>query len=90
MEVFEGLARTGVPLFVLDESEGPDIQPAFAGFKNMTLLRPRMQKAGYSVFHAKLWLLKFKGFLRVVVGTANNHVGDWALWMNAFWYQDFA
>ena len=55
----------------------------------MTVIKPKIKKSGYSVFHSKLWLLKFKKFLRVIVSTGNNHVGDWAIWMNCFWYKDF-
>lgn len=28
-------------------------------------------------------------FLRVVVCTSNQHTMDWAVWQNAFWFQDF-
>jgi len=34
-------------------------------------------------------LIKFKTFLRVVVGTGNLHLADWAVWANAFWWRDF-
>jgi hypothetical protein len=43
---------------------------------------------GYGVFHTKLWLVKFNTFLRVVVCTGNNHLADWAIWQNAYWYHD--
>lgn len=43
----------------------------------------------YGVFHTKLWLIKFKTFLRVVICTGNQHIMDWAVWENAYWYQDF-
>lgn len=43
---------------------------------------------GYGVFHPKLWFIKFKSFLRVVVCTGNNHLYDWAVWQNAYWFHD--
>jgi hypothetical protein len=50
---------------------------------------PEKKSKGYSVYHSKLWLIKFKGLLRVVVGTGNLHLADWAVWANAFWWRDF-
>ncbi len=52
-------------------------------------MRPYREIKTRGVFHCKLWLIKFEDKLRVVVGSGNQHVGDWAVWMNAFWYQDF-
>ena len=40
-------------------------------------------------FHPKLYLLKFKKFLRVVIGSANLFVSDWEDWNNILWVKDF-
>ena len=61
------------------------------GYKNWTIIYPPKdyQVNSYGCFHAKLWLLKFPNFLRVVISTGNQHVPDWTTWSNALWYQDF-
>jgi len=55
----------------------------------MTLVLPPRKNKGYGVFHSKVWLIKFDSFLRVVIGTGNQHINDWMVWLNAYWYQDF-
>ena len=59
--------------------------------KNLTVILKAKKKGihQYGVFHTKLWLIKFKTFLRVVICTSNQHVMDWAVWLNSYWYQDF-
>ena len=54
----------------------------------MTVISPPKHIPGWGVFHTKLWLIKFKTFLRVVVCTSNNHFYDWSVWQNAYWYRD--
>jgi tyrosyl-DNA phosphodiesterase-1 len=56
----------------------------------MTLIVPPRSNKGYGVFHSKIWLIKFDTFIRVVIGTGNQHVNDWIVWLNAYWYQDFS
>ena len=91
MEVFEPILKCKVPLFVFnreeDKKEGK-ITRGFNGFANMTVLSPPKHNQGYGVFHPKLWLVKFTSFLRVVVCTSNNHIYDWAVWQNAYWFHD--
>ncbi len=53
------------------------------------MFKSKNQGQRYGVFHTKLWLVKFKHFLRVVICTGNQHLMDWAVWENAYWYQDF-
>ena len=36
-------------------------------------------------FHTKLYLIKFKDFLRVVIGSANLFENDWNNWNNILW-----
>jgi len=43
----------------------------------------------YGVFHAKLILLEFAKFLRVVITSANLTVEDWTLLSQVIWLQDF-
>ena len=91
MEVFEPIVKYGVPLFVFnrdgDSKEGKVIR-GYEGFNKMTVISPPKHNIGYGVFHPKLWLIKFKSFLRVVVCTGNNHLYDWAIWQNAYWFHD--
>jgi hypothetical protein len=56
----------------------------------MVLITPPRTHKGYGVFHSKLWLIRFSTFLRVVIGTGNQHTNDWIVWLNSFWYQDFS
>lgn len=37
----------------------------------------------------KLYVLKFKDFLRVVIGSANLFESDWHNWNNILWIKDF-
>ena len=70
-----------------DSKEGKVIK-GYEGFNMMTVISPPKKNMGYGVFHPKLWLIKFKSFLRVVVCTGNNHLYDWAVWQNAYWFHD--
>jgi len=90
-EVFEPIVSTGVPFFVFNrDGEGREgkILRNYSGYANMTVVSPPKHQQGYGVFHTKLWLIKFKTFLRVVVCTSNNHLYDWTIWQNAYWYHD--
>ena len=91
MEVFEPILKAGVPLFVFnreeDRKEGK-VSKGYGGYTNMTVLSPPKNTMGYGVFHTKLWLIKFKSFLRIVISTSNNHLYDWSVWQNAYWYHD--
>jgi tyrosyl-DNA phosphodiesterase-1 len=40
-------------------------------------------------FHSKLMILKFPGFLRVIIPTANLTNCDWYYWGQLLWFQDF-
>lgn len=55
----------------------------------MSLIKPPRLQKGYGVFHTKIWLIRFDSFLRIVIGTGNQHVQDWIIWLNAYWYKDF-
>lgn len=93
MDVLGTIAESGVPfVLVNDSSENGSgrVERNCAGYKNMSLVFPPRTKKGYGVFHTKLWLIKFPTFLRVVIGTGNQHAEDWLVWLNAYWYQDFS
>lgn len=87
----EPIAKIGCNLIVLNPFKDVNwvYKENYAGYSNWTVVRPVERKGGYGVFHTKLWLIKFEKFLRVVVSTGNLHLGDWAVWANAYWYQDF-
>lgn len=58
---------------------------------NLKLLYPKtnVSQAGISSFHPKLFLLKFEGFLRIVIGSGNMLDEDWNRYGNVFWQRDF-
>jgi hypothetical protein len=83
-EMLEPIAQIGCNFVVSNDHNGDDkIIRGYADHKNWIVVFPKKRCRGYSAYHSKLWLIKFKGFLRVVVSTGNLHLGDWALWANA-------
>ena len=90
MQVLEPVLNTGFPLFVVNRDETPkgSVNRNYYGFKNFTHISPPKTMSGYGVYHIKLWLIKFKHFLRVVVCTSNQHLMDWAMWQNSYWFHD--
>ena len=89
-EVLDHVADIGCPLLVLNEMKGVGwrFKENYYGYSNWTVATPE-KNSSWGVFHTKLWLIQFGGFLRVVVGTGNLHLADWSVWSNALWYQDF-
>lgn len=53
----------------------------------LTLLSPRLMEGGK--FHSKLFLLKFRDCLRVIITSANLTQGDWEEILQVIWMQDF-
>ena len=89
-ELLEPIANIGCPFILSNDRSGEEAtQRKYNGYPNWTVVFPVKKTKGYSVYHSKLWLIKFKTFLRVVVGTGNLHLADWAVWANAFWWKDF-
>ena len=84
VETFEKvLLESHAKLYILNDSEKPQtaIIPNYEGLKNLTvILKAKTKGFQYGVFHMKLWLVRFKKFLRVVVCTSNQHLMDWAVW----------
>ena len=42
-----------------------------------------------STFHPKIYIIKFKLFIRIVIGSCNLFIGDWSCWNNIFYIKDF-
>lgn len=55
--------------------------------RNVTILTPKLQPG--QKFHSKLYLMKFRDRLRVVITSANLTVGDWEEILQGIWLQDF-
>ena len=77
-----GILNSPAKLFLVNHSDKLEdrIREEHMGFKNFTLIEPKKKTKGYGVFHSKLWLIKFKTFLRVVICTSNQHLFDWVIW----------
>jgi tyrosyl-DNA phosphodiesterase-1 len=69
-----------------DEKQGRTM--AQIGVSPVCICHPYLLPA-YSSMHAKLMLLAFKGFLRVVVTSANLSTFDWECYTQSIWVQDF-
>ena len=41
------------------------------------------------IFHPKIYMFKFKNFLRILIGTPNLCIGDWAVFNQVFYLRDF-
>jgi Tyrosyl-DNA phosphodiesterase len=68
------------------------VHECFQGRENVTVILPSKPSLGWGngAFHPKLWLVEFEGgTLRVVLGSGNLAIADWAVWSNCIWYQDF-
>lgn len=89
-EVFAPIAQSGKPIFIFNRNDDAtnSVERGYNGKDNVVIVSPPKSNTGYGVFHTKLWLVKFKKFLRVIVGTGNNHLCDWTVWHNAWWYHD--
>lgn len=61
------------------------------GQPNLKIVYPRRTFGGNNPasFHPKLFILKFKSFLRIVIGSANLLNCDWYRYANIFWRKDF-
>ena len=89
--MFSPILKHKIPLFVYNretESNIGKVVKKYQGIDYMTVISPPKSTMGYGVFHPKLWFVKFKSFLRIVVCTSNNHLYDWAVWQNAYWFHD--
>lgn len=54
----------------------------------MCIVHPTLLNT-YSNMHAKLWLLEFDTFLRLVITSSNLTPGDWECYTQSVWVQDF-
>lgn len=57
---------------------------------NLRTLYPRKKvQRTIGSFHPKIMMVRFKGKLRVIVGSGNLCLGDWMFWSNCFVKMDF-
>ena len=94
LELLSSVVQNSKKLLVYNDSSDAQfvIHEAFQGHQNMTVILPAKPSLGWGsgAFHPKLWLIEFEsGVLRVVVGSGNLSIGDWSVWSNCLWYQDF-
>eukprot|EP01022_Parablepharisma_sp_SALTPOND_P028914 TRINITY_DN72030_c3_g1_i1.p1 TRINITY_DN72030_c3_g1~~TRINITY_DN72030_c3_g1_i1.p1 ORF type:complete len:585 (-),score=32.20 TRINITY_DN72030_c3_g1_i1:1359-3113(-) len=91
-ELIQKLIDAKIPIVVVKDREGglhaklakDSIHP------NLTFAFPEKGPGlGYGVFHAKVILVQFPNFLRVVVTSANLTIVDWTLLSQVIWLQDF-
>ncbi|CAD8131791.1 unnamed protein product [Paramecium octaurelia] len=89
------LVLSGVKLFIINDNDNNDkkleIIEEFNGHRNWTVIKPsKLSSVTFGgSFHPKIWILKFPKFIRIVIGSQNLHVGDWTVWSQAMWIQDF-
>ena len=93
-EVLQSVVRHAQKLLLLNDSADGTFELAenFGGHPHFTLIMPSKVHMGYGfgAFPPKLWLVEFEDrTLRVVVGSGNLGVGDWTVWSNCLWFQDF-
>src|SRR5207245_47493 len=56
---------------------------------NIVLVHPPMSSMGHGCFHAKLMILIYDGWIRVVISSANLISHDWEISENVVFIQDF-
>lgn len=94
-EILDPLLAKDVRLLVVSDSQRETLATTLEtnpSQPNLKLVFPRRsfnQNAPAS-FHPKLFVLKFKTFLRIVIGSGNLLNGDWHRYANVFWRKDFA
>lgn len=93
-ELLQPLLEKGFPVILASDCS-MNIEDAIlqvdAEFPNFIKFFPRKKFFAYSSssFHPKLMLIKFKSFLRVVIGSGNLLEQDWIVWENAFVTRDY-
>ncbi|CAD8060157.1 unnamed protein product [Paramecium sonneborni] len=94
-ELLEPIVKSGVQLYIVNDNDNLnkrlEIIEKYNNYPNWMVIKP--SKLGSSMFggafHPKIWILKFPKFIRIVIGSQNLHVGDWTIWSQAMWIQDF-
>jgi len=89
--VIQKLIDTKIPVIVMRNRENTDFASIRKDkyYNNLTYVFPDIGPVGYGIFHAKLMLLKFQTFLRVVISSANITDIDWNIYSQVIWLQDF-
>jgi len=94
LELIEPLLKNGIKVTLVTEPQNPTdpkVDKNVLGYSNFTIVKlPKNNFANFvGLFRAKLTILKFSHFLRVVIGTGNLSVNDWTIWENCLWFRDF-
>lgn len=95
LEILEPYMKNGTRFLVVSDSQKESMtttveQPQ--SHPNLRLVFPKRSAFEQNVaasFHPKIFVFKFKTFLRVVIGSGNLLNGDWFRYANVFWRQDF-
>ncbi len=91
-EIIIALVKAKLPVCVIKDREGGFHAKLSKDSEHPNLIMVYPEKAPglhYGVFHAKLILIQFTDFLRVVVTSANLTTVDWTLLSQVVWLQDF-
>ena len=78
-------------MFVISDCNLENESSIFVNDKdNLRILYPPKKKEkSFGSFHPKIMLIRFKGKLRVVIGSGNMSSGDWMFWSNCYVKMDF-
>ncbi|CAD8052683.1 unnamed protein product [Paramecium primaurelia] len=94
-ELLEPIVKSGVQLFIVynndNQNKKLEVIEKYNNYPNWMVIKPsKLSSSIYGgAFHPKIWILKFPKFIRIVIGSQNLHVGDWTIWSQAMWIQDF-
>lgn len=92
METLHPLLRDNIKITVMADPSITDyriLEEAKEAYPNRLRVLWAQKETGVdSAFHPKLYLIRFKRMLRVVIGSANLFKADWESWSNVIWYKD--
>ena len=93
LELIESYLSKGVRFVVVSDSQKDTTKTTLeeAADKNLKIIYPQRSFGpnSPSTFHPKLYLLKFKKAIRIVIGSGNLLNCDWNRYANVFWRKDF-
>jgi tyrosyl-DNA phosphodiesterase-1 len=91
-EILETYGAPGSKFLVVSDSQKESLSTTMESpHSHLRLIFPR-RNFGMNVaasFHPKIFVFKFKTFLRVVIGSGNMLNCDWFRYANVFWRRDF-
>ena len=93
-EMYHPLVSRGIPVVLVSDCSSNIAESIIQNdekYPNLIRFYPRKKifEYAYSSFHPKLILIKFKQFLRVIIGSGNLLEQDWIVWENVFISQDY-